>query len=70
MQEKNFEMLLIELPKHTIISSSSSSLCTVFTLIFLKQTMSLGNTVLQLFYFYYFGACNTISNVKFVMLLC
>ena len=30
-------------------SSSSSPLCRVFILIFLKQTISLGNTVLQLF---------------------
>ena len=38
-------------------SSSSSPLCRVFILIFLGQTMSLGNTVLQLFcyYYYYFG---------------
>jgi hypothetical protein len=30
-------------------SSSSSPLCRVFILVFLRQTMSLGNTVLQLF---------------------
>ena len=40
------------------VSSSSSSppsspLCRVFILIFLRQTMSLGNTVLQLFCCYY-----------------
>ena len=34
-------------------SSSSSPLCRVFILIFLRQTMSLGNTVLQLFCCYY-----------------
>jgi hypothetical protein len=34
-------------------SSSVSPLCTVSTLIFLRQTMSLGNTVLQLFWFNY-----------------
>ena len=34
-------------------SSSSSALCRVFILIFLRQTMSLGNTVLQLFCCYY-----------------
>ena len=34
-------------------SSSSSPLCKVFILIFLRQTMSLGNTVLQLFCCYY-----------------
>jgi len=34
-------------------SSSSSSLCRVFILTFLRQTMSLGNTVLQLFCCYY-----------------
>jgi len=34
-------------------SSSSSPLCRVFILIFLRQTVSLGNTVLQLFCCYY-----------------
>jgi hypothetical protein len=34
-------------------SSSSSPLCRVFILIFLTQTVSLGNTVLQLFCCYY-----------------
>ena len=34
-------------------SSSSSPLCTVLILIFLRQTMSLGNTLLQLFCCYY-----------------
>ena len=34
-------------------SSSSSPLCGVFIHIFLRQTMSLGNTVLQLFCCYY-----------------
>ena len=34
-------------------SSSSSPSCRVFILIFLRQTMSLGNTVLQLFCCYY-----------------
>ena len=32
-----------------LLSSSSSPLCRVLILIFLRQTMSLGNTVLQLF---------------------
>ena len=36
-----------------ILSSSSSPLCSVFILIFLRQTMSLGNRVLQLFCCYY-----------------
>ena len=35
------------------LSSSSSPLCRVFKLLFLRQTMSLGNTVLQLFCCYY-----------------
>ena len=35
------------------LSSSSSPLCRVFVLIFLRQTMSLGNAVLQLFWCYY-----------------
>jgi len=36
-----------------LLSLSSSPLCTVFILIFLRQTMSLRNTVLQLFCCYY-----------------
>jgi len=36
-----------------LLSSSSSPLCRVFILIFLRQTISLGNTVLQLFCYYY-----------------
>ena len=36
-----------------LLLSSSSPLCRVFILIFLRQTMSLGNTVLQLFCCYY-----------------
>jgi len=36
-----------------LLSSSSSPLCRVFILIFLRHTMSLGNTVLQLFCCYY-----------------
>ena len=35
------------------LSLSSSPLCRVFILIFLRQTMSLGNKVLQLFCCYY-----------------
>ena len=42
-------LLLTSLPS----SSSSSPLCRVFILIFLRQSMSLGNTVLQLFWCYY-----------------
>ena len=37
----------------SLSSSSSSPLCRLFILIFLRQTMSLGNTVLQLFCCYY-----------------
>ena len=36
-----------------LLLSSSSPLCRVFILIFLRQTMSLGNTVLQLFCCFY-----------------
>jgi hypothetical protein len=36
-----------------LLSSSSSPACRVFILIFLRQTMSLDNTMLQLFYSYY-----------------
>ena len=43
---KYFQALLLS-------SSSSSSLCRVFILILLRQTMSLGNTGLQLFCCYY-----------------
>ena len=40
--------------KHSLfLSSTSSPLCRVFILIFLRQTMSLGNTVLQLFCCFY-----------------
>jgi len=42
-------LLLLSSPS----SSSSSPLCRVFILIFLRQTISLGNTVLQLFCCYY-----------------
>jgi len=42
--------LLLLLPSS---SSSSSPLCRVFILTFLRQTMALGNTVLQLFCCYY-----------------
>ena len=37
----------------SLSSSSSSPLCRVFTLIFLRKSTSLGNTVLQLFCCYY-----------------
>ena len=49
MRELSLLLLLL------LLSSSSSSypLCRVFILIFLRQTMSLGNTVLQLFCCYY-----------------
>ena len=47
---KNFTW---EWKKIFILSSSSSPLCRVFILIFLRQTMSLRNTVLQLFCCYY-----------------
>jgi len=36
-----------------IIISPISPLCRVSTLIFLRQTVSLGNTVMQLFWCYY-----------------
>ena len=41
-------------------SSSSSPLCRVFILIFLRQTVSVGNTVLQLFCCYY-SSCLLLS---------
>jgi hypothetical protein len=48
----SLEWLILYLLLLLLSSSSSSSvspLCRVFTLTFLRQTMSLGNTVLQLF---------------------
>ena len=49
------KLLLLLLSSSSSSSSASSSpLCTVFILIFLRQTMSLGNTVLQLFCCYLF----------------
>jgi len=42
-----FELLLLLLL--LLLLSSLSPLCRVSTLIFMRQTMSLGNTVLQLF---------------------
>ena len=46
-------LLLLLLLSSSLSSSSSSPLCRVFILIFLRETMSLGNTVLQLFCCYY-----------------
>jgi len=46
-------LLLLLLLLLSSSSSSSSPLCRAFIRIFLRQTMSLGNTVLQLFYCYY-----------------
>ena len=46
-------LLLLLLSSSSSSSSSSSPLCRVFILIFPRQTMSLGNKVLQLFCFYY-----------------
>ena len=45
--------LLLLLSSSSSSSSLSSPLCRVFILIFLRQTMPLGNTVLQLFCCYY-----------------
>ena len=45
--------LLLLLLLSLLSSSSPSPLCRVFILIFLRQTMSLGNTVLQTFCCYY-----------------
>ena len=46
----DLELLLLLLSSSSSSSASSSSpLCRVFILILLRQTMSLGNTVLQLF---------------------
>ena len=46
-------LLLLLLLSPSSSSSSSSPLCTAFILLFLRQTMSLRNTVLQLFCCYY-----------------
>jgi len=48
MQRFQYSLLLL-----SSSSSSVSPLCRVSTLIFLRRTMSLGNTVLQLFWCYY-----------------
>ena len=45
-------------------SSSSSPLCRVFILIFLRQTMSLGNTVVTIH-----GACIVSFSVESIVLL-
>ena len=50
-------------------SSSLSPLCRVFIHIFLRQTMSLGNTVFQQFYHYYLGAYVASSCVGSIVLL-
>jgi len=49
---------VLEISRHLLLlssssSSSSSPLCRVFILIFLRQNVSVGNTVLQLFCCYY-----------------
>jgi len=46
-------LLLLLLSSSSSSPSSLSPLCRVFILIFLRQTLSLGNTVLQLFCCYY-----------------
>ena len=46
-------LLLLSSSTSLLSSSSSSPLCRVFILIFLTQTMSLGNKMLQLFCCYY-----------------
>ena len=50
-------------------SSSSSLLCRVLILIFLRQTISLGNTVLQLFCCYYSWCLYLSSSVESIVLL-
>ena len=50
-------------------SSSSSSLCRVFILIFLRQSMSLGNTVLQLFCCYCSWCLYVTFSVESIVLL-
>ena len=49
-------------------SSSSSPLCRVFIFIFLRQTMFLGNTVLQLFCCYYSWRLDRVSVETIVIL--
>ena len=60
-------------PKCSVLSlsssSSSSPLCTVFIHIFLRQTMSLGNTAFQLFCHYYLWCLLSISLVPALALL-
>ena len=47
------DLLLLLLLSSSSLPSSSSPLCRVFILIFVRKTMSLGNTLLQLFCCYY-----------------
>ena len=56
--QNNFYCVSLNLAQKRLLlllssASSSSPLCRVFILIFLRQTMSLGNTVLQLFCCFY-----------------
>ena len=55
MYNNHCHRLAAHLQLNILLSSSSKSspLCRVFILIFLRQTMSLGNTVLQLFCCFY-----------------
>jgi hypothetical protein len=60
---------LLLLSSSSSSSSSSSPLYRVFILIFVRQTMSLGNTVLQLFCWYY-SWCFVVSfGVESIVLL-
>ena len=64
-------LLLLLLLLLSSSSSSSSPLCRVFILIFLRQTMSLGNTVLNLLYFYIstFPSKCAVPNMALLLLL-
>ena len=50
-------------------SSSSSPLCRVFIFIFLRETMSLGNTVLQLFFCYYSWCLVSVLNLLYFYII-
>jgi len=57
------------IPVLLLLSSFSSPLCRVFILIFLRQTKSVGNTVLQLFCCYYLRAYIVSFSVESTVLL-
>ena len=54
---------------YVLLSSSLSPLCRVSTHIFLRQTMSLGNTLLQLFCLVVYGASISCSCIIIIIII-